>query len=104
KSCKVKYDGVTGPTSKINALCPACLDATARATAFANAETQLDSLGGLVYCCEAATTTTTSTTIATTTTSTTTPSPTCPPPTSTVVKGSLTATAGPFNYMMPLGL
>ena len=99
KSCKVKYDGMTGPTSKINALCPACLDATARATAFANAETQLDALGGVVYCCEASTTTTTSTTIVTTTTST-----TCPPPTGTVIKGSLTATAGRFNYMTMLGL
>ena len=104
KSCKVKYDGVTGPTSKINALCPACLDATARANQFANAETQLDALGGLVYCCEAATTTTTSTKIATTTTSTTTTSTTCPPPTGTVVKGSLTATPGRFTYNATLGL
>src|SRR5437870_640975 len=99
KSCKAKYDKTTGPASKINALCPPCFDATARATAFANAETQLDALGGVVYCCEASTTTTTSTTIATTTTST-----TCPPPTGTVVKGSLTATAGRFNYMTMLGL
>ncbi|TMB39439.1 MAG: hypothetical protein E6J55_22850 [Deltaproteobacteria bacterium] len=102
KSCKVKYDGVTGPTSKINALCPACLDATARANAFANAETQLDALGGLVYCCEPSTTSTTN--ITTTTTSTTTTSTTCPPPTGQVLKGSLTATVGRFNYNVQLGL
>src|SRR5438034_5193668 len=104
KSCKVKYDGVTGPTSKIDALCPVCLDATARANEFANAETQLDALGGLVYCCEPTTTSTTSTTITTTTTSTTTTSTTCPPPTGTVVKGSLTSTLGRFNYNAMLGL
>ena len=103
KSCKVKYDGVTGPASKINAICPACLDATARGNAFANAETQLDTLGGLVYCCEPTTTSTTSTTIITVTTTSTTTT-TCGVPTGSVLKGSLTATAGRFNYDLTLGL
>ena len=51
KSCKAKYDKTTGPASKINALCPPCLDATARATIFATIESQLDNgTNAAVYC------------------------------------------------------
>ena len=51
KSCKAKYDKATGPNSKVNALCPPCLDATARATVFATIESQLDNgTNAAVYC------------------------------------------------------
>jgi hypothetical protein len=93
KSCKSKYDASTGPTSKINAICPGCLDALTRGNQFGNAEAQLDALGGDIYCCEVTTTTTSTTTT------------TCPPVAPlTVLKGALTPTTGLFNYNLTLGI
>src|SRR5262249_19215828 len=49
-SCKGKYDVATGSGSKIDALCPPCLDATMRGNFFGAIETALDALNKNVYC------------------------------------------------------
>jgi len=49
-SCKGKYNAVTGNSSKINAVCPSCLDATARANLFDTLESVIDSNNNKIYC------------------------------------------------------
>src|SRR5262245_39532369 len=49
-SCKGKYDVATGSDSKIDRLCPPCLDATARANFFGAIRERLDALNKNVYC------------------------------------------------------
>ena len=49
-SCKGKYDVATGNASKINALCPPCLDPTTRGDFFGAIEGALDALNSNVYC------------------------------------------------------
>src|SRR5215470_6630251 len=48
--CQGKYNAVTGNSSKINALCPSCLNAAARAGLFTTVETIIDANNNKVYC------------------------------------------------------
>ena len=48
--CKGKYNAVTGNSSKINALCPPCLDSATRAGLFDTVETLIDSNNNKIYC------------------------------------------------------
>src|SRR5581483_5313927 len=51
KSCKAKYDAATGPSSKIDALCPPCLSAATRASVFTSIEGSLDTdTNAAIYC------------------------------------------------------
>lgn len=96
KSALGKYKVAAGKlANKVPNICPPCLDEAHQDTIGTNIVAQLDGANGLVFPCPTTTTTTTSTS----TTST-----TCATPTGTVVKGSLTATPGRFNYNLMLGL
>jgi hypothetical protein len=48
--CQGKYDAVTGNSSKINALCPACLSPAARGGLFTLVENLIDSNNNKIYC------------------------------------------------------
>jgi|SRR5262245_849481 len=48
--CKGKYTAVTGNSSKINALCPPCLGAAARAARFDAVEGIIDGNNNKIYC------------------------------------------------------
>ena len=50
KDCKGKYNAVTGNSSKINSLCPSCLNATNRATLFDTVEGLIDGNNNKIYC------------------------------------------------------
>jgi hypothetical protein len=48
--CQGKYDAVTSNSSKINALCPACLNSTNRANFFGAVEALIDANNNKIYC------------------------------------------------------
>jgi hypothetical protein len=51
RSCRARYDAATGAASRIDALCPPCLGAAARGSAFDALETMLDGqLNQAIYC------------------------------------------------------
>jgi hypothetical protein len=50
KDCKSKYNVATGNPSKINSLCPPCLDATARANLYDTVEGLIDTNNDKIYC------------------------------------------------------
>jgi cysteine-rich repeat protein len=66
KSCKAKYDHATNAESKINAICPSCLDAVRRAEMFEEEQARVDEVSSELFCCVIATTTTTISTTSTT--------------------------------------